>query len=236
MLQRLSPATRNAVLVLIGVCVLAFAWQVRAVLNPLILGYLCAYIVHPLVLRLEQRGWRRRTAVNLIFMAGGLLLTLAAGAVVLQGRTLVTDLSTREDLAQRIESRVEAFTERHGEVLEWVLPGTAEPETDVDANAEDGADSAKGGLADLLTNTWRTLSQEQQSEAGQAAGQAALRGAGGAWNVLRRIFGSLMALGVLLVLLPVYTYFLLFELEHIHRFVRTYLPARDRSRLSHVAA
>ncbi|HJO27041.1 MAG: hypothetical protein CMK00_01895 [Planctomycetes bacterium] len=244
MLQRLSPAVRNAVLVLIGICVVAFAWQVRAVLNPLILGYLCAYIVHPLVLRLEKRGWRRRTAVNLIFIAGGLLLTLAAGAVVLQGRTLVTDLSTREDLAERIESRVEAFTERYGEALRWVLPPDsagpdgeqASPGAGSELAAAGDAAKSPGGLADMLNAGWQALSQEQQSEAGQAAGQAALAGAGGAWSILRRLFGSLLALGVLLILLPVYTYFLLFELEHIHRFVRTYLPAEERSRLSHVAA
>ena len=229
MLQRLSPALRNTILALIGLLVLAFAWQVRAVLNPLILGYLCAYIVHPMVLRLEKRGWRRRSAVNLIFITGGLALTLSAGAVILQARTLVTDLSTREDLAQRVEGRVDAFTEKHRETLAWIIPSLGDEE----GEGEEGVEQAdSGGLADLLTAGWEALSQEQQSDAGQAA----LRGAGGAWSLVRRVFGSLMALGVLLLLLPVYTYFLLFELERIHRFVRTYLPAEDRSRLSRVAA
>jgi predicted PurR-regulated permease PerM len=53
---------------------------------------------------------------------------------------------------------------------------------------------------------------------------------------LQRLFGSILAFGTLLVLLPIYTYFLLFELERIHRFVRHYMPAGERTRLSRVGA
>lgn len=61
-----------------------------------------------------------------------------------------------------------------------------------------------------------------------------LAAAGVALTFLQRIFGSIMAFGTLLVLLPIYTYFLLFELERIHRFVRHYMPAGERTRLSRV--
>jgi predicted PurR-regulated permease PerM len=41
---------------------------------------------------------------------------------------------------------------------------------------------------------------------------------------------------LLLILLPIYTYFLLFELERIHRFVTRYLPLRHRARLVKIGA
>ncbi len=60
MIDRLSPTARKVVLVALFVLIGWFLWTVRSVLNPLILGYLLAFVVHPLVLKLEKRGWRRR--------------------------------------------------------------------------------------------------------------------------------------------------------------------------------
>ena len=71
MLERLPRVQRNAALAVLAILGLWFSWTVRAVLNPLILGYLLAYIVHPMVLTLERRGWKRRRAVNLIYVTAG---------------------------------------------------------------------------------------------------------------------------------------------------------------------
>ena len=68
MIEKLSKVRRNGALAVLAVLVIWFSWTVRSVLNPLILGYLLAYIVHPMVTRLEVRGWRRRPAVNFIFV------------------------------------------------------------------------------------------------------------------------------------------------------------------------
>ena len=70
MLDRLSPTKRNVALGVLAVLLLWFFWSVRAVLNPLILGYLLAFIVHPMVRRLQARGWKRRSAVNVLFVGG----------------------------------------------------------------------------------------------------------------------------------------------------------------------
>jgi predicted PurR-regulated permease PerM len=85
MLERLSPARRNFALLVLAAAVLWFCWTVRSVLNPLILAYLLAYVLHPLVERLEARGWSRKTAVNVIFISAaacswslGVSLTLQA--------------------------------------------------------------------------------------------------------------------------------------------------------------
>ena len=79
MLDRLTPTWRRAALAALAFLVLWFCWSVRSVLNPLILGYLLAFVLHPLVLKLERRGWRpvaRDAAIvaGLIALAGGFWL------------------------------------------------------------------------------------------------------------------------------------------------------------------
>jgi len=69
MLQSLPRARRNLALLGLLALVLWFAWTVRAALNPLLLAFLLAYMLHPLVLSLERRGWSRKRSVNVIFAA-----------------------------------------------------------------------------------------------------------------------------------------------------------------------
>jgi predicted PurR-regulated permease PerM len=57
MLNSLSPTKRNLALAALAALVLWFSWTVRSALNPLLLGLLFAYMLHPLVLSLERRGW-----------------------------------------------------------------------------------------------------------------------------------------------------------------------------------
>ena len=61
MIERLTPTWRRVALAALALLVLWFCWTVRAVLNPLILGYLLAFVLHPLVLSLERRGWNRKS-------------------------------------------------------------------------------------------------------------------------------------------------------------------------------
>ena len=70
--------------------------------------------------------------------------------------------------------------------------------------------------------------------AGAGVEEAVLAWGDGVWSLLSAWFGSLLAFGAMLLLLPVYAYFLLFELGRIHGFVRRYLPIRDRARLAGV--
>ena len=98
MIDRLSPAARNAALVVLSGLLAWFLWSVRSVLNPLILAYLLAFILHPLVLTLERRGWKRRSAVNLIFGGFALAITLLCFVVFLQGRGMYRDLTQEQGL------------------------------------------------------------------------------------------------------------------------------------------
>ncbi len=229
MIDRLSPPARKVALIVIVALSVWFLWSVRSVLNPLILGYLAAFILHPLVLSLERRGWRRRRAVNVIFTAFAVAFTLLLLAVWWQGRGLAAELVSDEGLGHKVRVRVEQALEEHKEAVEWIMqlapaslgveaePGTRPPEA-----------LTFERLVQILREQWNSwLTEEQQ---GQAV-MVGLSAASGLRQVLVGLFGSLMAFLALLILLPIYTYFLLFELERIHAFVARYLPRNDRERL-----
>ena len=55
-----TSSRRRWVLLALFALVVWFSWTVRSVLNPLLCAYLLAYVLNPLVARLERRGWSRR--------------------------------------------------------------------------------------------------------------------------------------------------------------------------------
>lgn len=233
MIDRLSPLARNLALAGIAILVGMFLWSVRAVLNPLILGYLLAFVLHPLVLSLEKRGWKRRRAVNFIFFGAAVAFTLLALVVWWQGRGLAVEFVSEDGLGAKVRARVEQALHDHKQEIDWVmqvLPGTNEPAPGATDPAAQGDWTAER-LLHVVREWWASwLTEEQQ----QQATSLGLRAAGGAALLVQNVFGSLFAFLGLLVLLPIYTYFLLFELERIHRFVQRYMPNRDRERLSRI--
>lgn len=301
MLQRLTPLWRNVALAVVGVLVLWFLWTVRGALNPLGLGLLFAYMLHPLVESLERRGWSRKAAVNFIFVtaaASGAVLTLA---LVDQARGLWRDVSAEQGALSQIDDELRQGAQRvfglldrwnllrdEGEVELEVEPaegpgdeaelrlevdpqdgdvgqvgdGAQAGDADAEAGGElnpsgdapaDGATAADGGPDEAQgddEDTAREPPPEGSIEElffavrawfsdgdrlGQA-GQAGLRAAGGLWAVLRRVFGSLLSFLGYVLLVPVYTWFLLFELERISGFVRRYIPRGERPRFSRIGS
>ncbi len=309
MIENLSKTRRNVALGVLAVLVVWFCWTVRSVLNPLVLGYIFAASLHPLVQRVEKRGWSRRAAVNLIFAGFSLVLVSVGFGLYVQGRMMVRDVfDANVDLVGRVERSFDDFVDEHRDVLEAILPEEDEPlvldggeESDdatggvlggpaggaeeqaagggvdgtggevggagaggSDTSAPDGAqlagatddapDDASGAAGDaaarvaadddavappdeepryfwdVLRGGWRALADEQQG-----AGRMAIRGAGTAWKALQDWFGSVLGFLTLILLLPIYTWFLLFELERIRSFVKRYLPVNQRDRVSHVA-
>jgi predicted PurR-regulated permease PerM len=277
LIDKLKKPWRNVVLALLVVLVGWFCWTIRSVLNPLILGYLLAYVAHPAVLKLEKRGLSRRSAVNVIFVGTGLAAALVLFLIFLQGRSLVNRLNDPE-LYDRTWGRLERELDQHSGMVEWItarLPGADEPAADEPAADEPVADEPVDGAKDAgdtgdEQETAASAAAGDEAEAADAADREAgdeaagvapaddeprsavgeLRAALEEWGAalladenmsqtrdtglawagvvlafLQRLFGSILAFGTLLVLLPIYTYFLLFELERIHRFVRHYMPA-----------
>lgn len=84
MIEKLSRTRRNLALALVGLVVAWFAWTIRSVLNPVLLGYLCAFILAPIVRAVEKRGRSWRSAVNVTFAGGFLLAIVVSLLLVLQ--------------------------------------------------------------------------------------------------------------------------------------------------------
>ncbi|MFT7676215.1 MAG: putative PurR-regulated permease PerM [Planctomycetota bacterium] len=271
MLERLSKERRNLALTLLAGAILYFGWSVRAVLNPLLLAYVLAYIAHPAVLNLERRGWSRLGAVNVIY---GLffVVTLGIGAGLwAQGSQLllrVDGTSTSQAgpvrLIENLDEKFEDFIEGHRESfwLSWMFedqpaaeegePSTAESPDDSDADPAQDPEQDPDQPVDLeqaqadpegapepayfvtfLQRLWMEVGDDSTSG---AAGGAAMRGAGSVIALLRHLFGGLFGLASLLVLLPIYAWYLLFDLERIHEFVRRYVPVKERERATRIGS
>jgi predicted PurR-regulated permease PerM len=92
MLEELSRTKRNLALLGVALVVALAAWKIRAVINPLILGYLLAFILQPLVSGLERRGLRRSGAVLTVFGSAFSASLLLGFGVLYQGRVLIETL------------------------------------------------------------------------------------------------------------------------------------------------
>lgn len=246
-----STTRRNLSLAAALAAVLWFAWTVRAALNPLLLGLLFAYILHPMVLRLEKRGWKRKGAVNVIFGSFGLVAVLLAIALALQARALWRDVSQEGgsiDRLQRQLGEIVASTEARAielgldlQALQGVPTEPApEDRTNADASAvpDAGAPPAVGAEKPLPRGFEKgSLLDEFFQRARRWAFSAdGAEAAGGVWGTLSSAFGSLLTLLTLLFLVPLYTWFLLFELERISSFVRSYIPASQREQWARIGA
>jgi predicted PurR-regulated permease PerM len=215
LLERLPRGRRNAALALLGVLTLWFAWSIRAVLNPLLVGYLLAYILHPIVQRVRGRRLSHRGAVNLTFAVVAVGLVLVGVGLVHQTNSLVRDVITNDKMGELIRERWHGLHAK----LDW-LPDVTRPGRDT--------------LAEDLQAGWETLRDWMQEDTAAAteAAQVGLRRAGDALDRVRAFAGWLLGVGGLVVLVPLYTYYLLFELERVHGFFRRYLPKRERTRIA----
>lgn len=276
MVQILPRSRRNAVLLLLLALVLWFCWTVRAALNPLLLAFLFAYMLHPMVLSLERRGWTRKRAVNVIYVSAALFALLATAGVVLQARSLWINLVREEGVLETLEARLtEAMTKVEAWSTEYlpqidgpepeVLPATqgdAAPTTELDGVPQtapqgdlelappsepqtqtvdpeihtvegDLPGKERGGLVTSLSAQLRNWIRTGEGlDAARKAGSAA---AGNLLNFVQNAFGSLLQFLLLAFLVPVYAWFLLFELERIARFVGGYVPVGERKRVARIA-
>ena len=220
--ENLSPAWRNTILALVGVLFIWFVWSIRSVVNPLLLGYLAAYILHPMVLKLERRGLKRLRAVNVIFLTGFLGTILVVGGVFMQGQALVRDVVSNENVRGQINSALEQSRTKIRDAVGLELP-KIDLQTVYNESMTFLTDSAKG-LADPNTD----------EETGVYVREIGVKTAGTVWRRIRDVFGSLFAIGGLLFLVPLYAYYLLFQLGHLHASVRRYLPKDDREVISNI--
>lgn len=228
MLERLSPARRNLALILLAALVLWFAWTVRWVLNPFILAYLLAYVLHPLVATLERRGWTRKAAVNVIFITAGALFVLVSFALIGQTRHLVDAFSSDQEIVRGIPERIDqGLGKLQTQLVEWKLIDAPPVATGAGQTPEQ-----TWSLKSLFAEMREWLKQQGPEEDAVAVGGRAA----GVLHAAQQVFGSVFWWLTLLVLLPLYTYFLMFQLENVHSFVLRYLPYRERDRILRITS
>jgi len=225
--KNLSPVRRNLILIGVGILFLWFVWTIRAVVNPLLLGYLAAYILHPMVLKLERRGLKRRRAVNVIFIAGFLGSILIAGGVFLQGKALVTDVVTDPAVRGQISSALESSRTKINDAT-----GVGLPELDL----QNLYAAASSFLADSMAGTEAATVADGAlpADSSSAVRDFGVKAAGSVWRRMMSFFGSLLGIGGMIFLVPLYAYYLLFELGGMHASMRRYLPRGDREAISNI--
>ena len=233
MIENLSPRKRNLALAAVGLVVAWFAWRIRAVVNPLLLGYLMAFIVQPLVARLKQRGLRHGFAVGVVFAGMGVLTILIGLAFFAQSRQLVDDMLSAEREVAEIE-QAEADGREPG--IEDPPPATMVDRWlgDLKSTAERwfGPQFVPDDLPtsrDLLAGARGYLIESGSAQdAATSAGVSAARILG---RLLSRTMDAVFGIGSLVFLVPLYAFFMLFEIDRIHAWVAAHLPLKYRAQL-----
>lgn len=223
MFPGLSVNRRNWLLAGLFALVLWFAWSVRAALNPLLVGLLLAYILHPMVVKLERRGWSRKVAVNFIFGSFGLAVTLLIVLVFMQAQALVTDFASDNATLSLLADRFQV-------AVEWVLGRAKSLGFDLTLlGVENEQEAGRSVREQFLTRAREWITSGEGALAGLDAAE-------GLWRFVQRFFGSLMATLGFVLLVPLYTWFLLFELERISSFVSSYIPRGHREQWMRIGA
>jgi predicted PurR-regulated permease PerM len=236
LIQNLSHTKRNVALAVLGFLFLWFVWSIRSVVNPLLLGYLTAFILHPMVSKLEGRGMSRGRAVTTVFAAWFLGGVVVFGGLISQGSSLVMEIVNDEALAGEIRSEVQDAREKILEVTGFELPRIALG--DIYEMARERITEAVGmGEASQVAATETDAVVPNEGGGVNIQGVASnvgLKAASGLGDALRGFLGSLLGIGGMIFLVPLYAYYLLFELGSMHSSMKRYLPKRDREKLANV--
>jgi predicted PurR-regulated permease PerM len=218
LLRKITARTRNLLLALVGLLLLLFAWKVRSVLNPLITAYFLAFVLHPLVLRLQNYGWSRLRAVNTIFLTAILVFGSVTVGIGVQAAHYSQTVAS-EEWRQTQFGRIDDFLERNRSRVIWIRDAVGYPMLEEDDL----------NVSNLYADLRREYAKASENELGEdSSTQVPLV------PLALSIFGGVIAFLSFIVLLPIYTYFLLFELERIHTFVQRYIPKTERDRVSMV--
>lgn len=236
-------------IVLLGLILLvALAAHLEEVTTPFLLGLLVAYVLDPLVVAVERRGVRRDAAVVVLF--GAVLLLCAGGLVALSlfvahgvedlARTLVgerlLDPNDADDKARLEQYRAALEAEPHQAPPLADEGGRVYLDLDRDGQRDPGLvelalERVGGPLAARLGPETRTQLKEQLKSSAAGLLRAASELGEGVKGSVQR--ASLFLSYVLLV--PLYTFFLLHSLPDMRAAVRDHLPGAYRERILAIA-
>lgn len=236
MIEDLSPRKRNIALAILAALVLWFAWSIRAVVNPLLLGYLLAFIVLPLVRKLKARGLGHGVSVSIVFFAMGSITLVIGAAFLAQSQDLVEDVlavpgaaaggpaelqDEALDVTEESHSWLDRTLHQGSEWLErWIGPGW------FGSDRWSSENLLAWGRGYLLEN-------EQAQDAATNAGISAARVLG---RLVGRAADAVFGIGSLVFLVPLYAFFWLFEIDRLHSWVEAHLPVRYRAQFTSIGS
>jgi predicted PurR-regulated permease PerM len=226
---------------------LGLGYYLADVLNPFLIALLIAYVLNPLVERLEHRRVRRTFAVTVLFAA---LLVGIGGVVVLGSFSAADHLEEiRFELAgeRTLDEKNPIDAERIREMQGKGDPGRRDPrlQKDVDGSYyidEDLSGTRKVGLIERISRStmprlrsiphgWlesATRTLEAQAGDALAVGVQASKGLQVFISQLWNFFGYVF-------LVPIYSFFLLLSLSEIQRIAADHLPGLYRDRIVSIA-
>ncbi len=255
----LGPRLRRwGVVALATALVLGVGFALEDVFNPFLIGLLLAYILNPLVEGLERRGVSRGVAVPVLF--GAVLLVIlgavgfatfeAAGRLVafkqrLQGEPVLDPLDPEDQLLIEAHRALVA-----GEPAPDLPPAALGLARRVSQHGDelfvdlDGDGERKVGLAEQLTtlaaSELGTLSMGEDDLKKAARAFESHASSLSDWGVrlsqgIRRSLSQLGHFFSYVLLVPLYTFFLLQTFPKLREAVRDHLPAEARPRVVSIA-
>lgn len=204
---------RRLVAFIIVLIALIFCFSLQAIFLPLAVALLTAYVLNPIVVAIEKRGASRQRAVVTVFLifigVTGLLLALLIPPAI---RNVGDFLDFIQD-----PTRVDGTL--YNLAMKW------------NESAPEGMhiDETSVGLKTFIESIFG-------GGAVQAAGEAATDTpvattvAASALDVAGKVFGTLISLALFVVLVPLYTFYFLLELDGIWNKIKSYLPGTQRER------
>lgn len=225
----------------------SLAAYLEEVTTPFLFGLLLAYILDPLVAAAERRGVRRTAAVLVLF---GLVLILCASALVagsvfvargvedlahtLVGERLL-DPEDEDDRARLAAAATAAMTDPTAPLV-----GTenGRPYLDLDRDGQRDPGPAERGVRAITQRLGTALGsgvRAQLEEVIRSSGASLLRAASSVGEGMK---SSLKRVGLVLsylLLVPLYTFFLLQSFPQLRDTVRDHLPGAYRGRIVDIA-
>lgn len=237
--SRRAKLIRRAALVAGALAFLGLAFYLDDVTNPLLLGLLLAYVLNPIVEACERRGLSRERSVVVLF---GLVLLAIVGLSIGLG---VKAADALDDLRHLIagepllDRRDPDDLRRISEVPALVRAvDDAHVYIDEDRNLERRvglAEKVTGLLSDKLGARLSRADLVQLARAYQSQVASVLMAGVQASQGLRRSFSQLGTFFAYVLLVPLYTFFLLQSFSSIRETIRVHLPGAYRARIVDIA-
>jgi predicted PurR-regulated permease PerM len=240
-----EPAGRRGKLLRRGALVagllafLGLAFWLDDVTNPLLLGLLLAYVLNPIVEACERRGLSRERSVIVLFglvLLGLIGLAIGVGVKAADGLDDLRRVIAGEPL---LDPRDPDDARRIAEVPTLVRPADAGHvfiDEDRDFARRVGlAEKATALVSEKLGARLSRADLVQLARAYQAQVASVLLAGVQASQGLRRSFSQIGTFFAYVLLVPLYTFFLLQSFSRIREHIRAHLPGAYRARIVDIA-